>query len=298
MSAKKRVEIVMPVYNRREITLQCLKSLARIDQTGLEIHIIVVDDGSTDGTSEAIRASFPKVEIIAGDGNLWYTGGTNRGIEAALKHNPDYVLAINDDEVFDDQFLRRMVDCAETNSRSVVGGLLLLWDQPHKVFQIAPEWNTWQGGWRQPAPLTVFTVPQEPFEVRAISGNCIMFPAAAIRECGLMDEKNFKNFGDAEYTPRMKRRGWQLLIEPRARVFCQPNAAGKQIRQMPPREIFNKLLVDTGSQHNLRSRFMACWVGAPTKIQAVIGFAVLVARLGLSAVGLNKNWQKTNSGVN
>ena len=87
-----RVEIITPVHNRRDITLQCLKSLARINSNALDIHIIIVDDGSTDGTSEAISANYPQVEIIKGDGNLWFTAGTNRGIEAALKHNPDYIL--------------------------------------------------------------------------------------------------------------------------------------------------------------------------------------------------------------
>ena len=89
-----RIEIVTPVHNRRDITLQCLKSLARIDRTGLEVHVIIVDDGSTDGTSEAIAEQFPETEIVHGDGSLWFTAGTNRGIEAAMKHDPEYVLTI------------------------------------------------------------------------------------------------------------------------------------------------------------------------------------------------------------
>ena len=84
MNEKKiRVEIVTPVYNRRDITLQCLKSLSRLNCEGLQIHTIIVDDGSTDGTSEAIKKDFPEVEIIKGDGNLWFSEGTNVGIRAA-----------------------------------------------------------------------------------------------------------------------------------------------------------------------------------------------------------------------
>ncbi len=71
------------------------------DLPDVSVHMIIVDDGSTDGTSEAVRNAFPDVQIIAGDGNLWYTAGTNRGLEAAMERDPDYVLAINNDTIFD-----------------------------------------------------------------------------------------------------------------------------------------------------------------------------------------------------
>src|SRR5688572_24373538 len=96
-----RVEVVTPVHNRKELTLGCLRSLFSADSAGLDLHAIVVDDGSSDGTSAALRQEFPDVEIVRGDGSLWYTGGMNRGIEAAMKHDPDFVLAINNDSEFD-----------------------------------------------------------------------------------------------------------------------------------------------------------------------------------------------------
>jgi len=286
MSENKKVEIVFPCHNRREITLQCLRSLARIDKTGLEVHIVVVDDGSTDGTSDAIRREFPEVEIFAGDGNLWFTAGTNRGIEAALKHKPDYVLCINDDEIFDSRFLRRMVDTAEANPRSVVGALLVLWDDMKTVFQVAPRWKTWQGGWRHYYRQTVHTVPYKSFEVGLIVGNCVLVPVAAIRECGLMDERNFVNFGDAEWTPRMRKRGWRLLLEPQARVFCQPNLPPKSLRNHSWKELYQTLWADRRKLQNLRVQFRSLWVGAPTKAHAVAAFTVHVGRLGLQSTRL------------
>lgn len=273
-----RVEIVAPVHNRRDITLQCLRSIANIDSAGIEVHTIIVDDGSTDGTSEAIRDQFPDVEIVEGDGNLWFTAATNRGISAALEHDPDFILTINDDEVFDPQFLQRMIETAQANPRSVVGGLLLLWDEPHKVFQVAPKWDTWAGGYRHFTQQTVWTVPEKPWEVELIVGNCVLFPAEAVRECGLMNETRFPHYGDAEYTPRMRRKGWRLLIDPSARVFCQPNTPPPSLRKMNLKKMLDRALLDLGNANSVRKRFWANWYGAPNPVSGLVALPVFYVR--------------------
>lgn len=279
----KRVEIVTPVHNRREITLQCLRSLDRLNKERLDVHIIIVDDGSTDGTSEAIKKEFPDVEIVRGDGNLWFTEGTNVGVRAALKHNPDYVLMINDDQVFDSKFLQYMVETAEKYPHSVVGSLLLLWDEPHKLFQVAPVWKTWQGGWQHSNRQTIWTIPKKSWEVDLIVGNCVLLPVQAIREEGLMNSQRYPNFGDAEYTPRFKKKGWRLLIEPRARVFCQPNAVPPKVTKMPWRKKIDALFFNLGDGHNLRRRFYWHIDSAPTKLEGLIAFGIFFTRIG---------WQK------
>jgi GT2 family glycosyltransferase len=279
-----RVAIVAPVHNRRELTLQCLKSLSRLNSDGLEIVTIIVDDGSTDGTADSIRAEFPDVRIVAGNGELWFTEGTNVGVRASMEYEPKYVLMINDDQVFDPRFLQYMVETAEKFPRSVVGSLLLLWDRPHKLFQTAPVWDTLKGGWRHWSHQTVWTVPDKPWSVDLIVGNCLLVPAAAIEECGLMDAKRFPNFGDAEYTPRLKRAGWQLLIDPRARVFCQPNNIPERIRNKTLRKLFVDLVVDLKNVHNLRRRLYANLLGGPNK---VAGLTAFIAFLVNAAMGRN-----------
>jgi len=273
-----RVAIVTPVHNRKDLTLQCLRSIQRLDTTGLEVSTVIVDDGSTDGTAEAIRGKFPAVEIVEGDGNLWFTEGTNVGVRHALKNDPDFVLLINDDQVFDADCLQYMVETATRHPRSIVGSLLLLWDTPHKLFQVSPMWETSLGGWRHWHSQTVWTIPDKPWEVDIIVGNCLLVPAAAFRESGLMDSKRYPNFGDAEFTPRLKKLGWRLMIDPRARVFCQPNTPPPRVRNMGLKKIFSALFVDLGNNHNLRRRFYATLDGAPSKFQGLIAFLMFLIR--------------------
>ncbi|NOT47081.1 MAG: glycosyltransferase family 2 protein [Acidobacteria bacterium] len=274
-----RLGIVSPVHNRRELTLQCLRSLARIDRTGLDVKIFIVDDGCTDGTGNAIRENFPDVHVVAGTGDLWYTAGTNLGVVAALKHKPDYVLCINDDSIFDEKCIQRLIDCVRRNERSVVGGLLLLWDQPHRVFQVAPIWKTWKGGWQHWQQQTVWTVPQKPWEVELIVGNCILYPAEIFAEVGYLNPQISAQYGDAEFTTRLKKQGWRLLIEPRARVFCQPNYEHVSLTSRPFAEQFDHLFRKRASGMNVAHQFRQSIYTAPNKLAGVAGFISFYANV-------------------
>ena len=276
-----KLEIITPVHNRRDETLQCLRSLKRSRLEGIAAHIIVVDDGSSDGTSEALGREFPDVEIVHGDGNLWYTAGTNRGLEAALTHGPDYILAINNDSIFDEDCIRRLVECGERHPRSIVGALLLSWETPHQVFQVAPRWELWSGGMRHWRHQTVWTVPQRPWQVDLIVGNCVLYPAQAVREAGFMDEKRLVQYGDAEYTPRMRRRGWRLLIEPRARVFCQPNNPPTGFRGMPIGQKIREVFFKPAGSYSLLRRYRMTIGPAPNRLQGAIAFFVFFVRVAL-----------------
>jgi GT2 family glycosyltransferase len=281
-----RTAIVIPVYNRRETTLQALRSLARINSQGIEVRIFIVDDGSTDGTSEAVKEHFPLVDVIPGTGDLHYAAGTNWGIEAALSWSPDYVVIMNDDAVFDEQFLQRLIATARKNKRTIVGSLLLLWNEPHRVFQIALEWRTLKGGWDSPEDLTAFTVPQDPFEVECLVGNCVLIPVAAVLECGVLDEKRFPHgWGDVQYTTRMRKAGWRLLVDPRSRIWCEPNTYPRPLHDLSILDGLKKLFFDQRHPANLKRQFDARWHSAPSKAKAIASFAVYCWFIGRKSLG-------------
>ncbi|MBX3243993.1 MAG: glycosyltransferase family 2 protein [Acidobacteria bacterium] len=280
-----KIALVIPVFNRRETTLQALRSLSRIDTSGMEIRIHIVDDGSTDGTSEAITKEFPDVVIVPGTGSLHYAGGTNAGIEAASVWNPNHYLLMNDDSVFHDQFLQRLAATANAYPRSVVGALLLLWDEPHKVFQVAPEWKTFRGGWQIPEDLTAFNVPDQAFEVEGLVGNCTLVPAAAVMECGLMDAERFAyGWGDAQYFRKLSNAGWELLVEPKSYVWCEPNTYPPPLHSQGLRHVLRVLFIDKRHPTNLQRQFAARWHSAPNKITATLSFAIFLFQLAGKAI--------------
>jgi GT2 family glycosyltransferase len=278
MSPSVRVAAVIPVHNRKELTLQCLKSMGRLVLEGIELRICVVDDGSEDGTAEALRSEYPEVEIVQGDGNLWYTGAINAGIEKAFDWNPNYFLLMNDDQVFDADALRHLVGTAEAIGNCAVGGLLLLWDTPHRIFQVSPMWRMRWGGWRHWQNQTVWSIPDMPWEVDLIVGNCLLVPAEAIKAHGPMDAVRFPNYGDAELTPRLKRKGLRLVLEPRARVFCQPNNLPPSVERMTWSERYRHLWSDLRMTQNIRRRWRAWIAGAPDPLNGALAFLVFFMR--------------------
>ncbi len=287
-----KISIVSPVHNRKAETLQWLRSLEELDCDGFDIRVVIVDDGSTDGTADAVAAAFPDTEIIFGDGNLWFTGGTNRGIEAALEHDPDYILTCNNDTICDPRAVRVMVECAQQYPRSVVGPLLLDWTTPHKLFQVSPKWELLSGGFRHWRNQTVWTVPKRPWSVDIIVGNCVLFPVQAIREVGLMDEKRFVHYGDAEYTPRMRRLGWRLLIEPRARIFCKPNDPPPRFRSLSFTDKIKALFSNSPNAHSLWRRHYMNIATAPNYLEGLAATPVFYARY-LLGKNLEGDWAET-----
>jgi GT2 family glycosyltransferase len=285
----RKIVVTTPVHNRKEETLLCLKSIFRSNLENLEVEVVVVDDGSTDGTSEAVLSSFPQVRILKGDGDLWYTGGINVGIQEALKSKPDYILTINNDSVFDEQCIRRMVSCAERYPHSVIGALLLNREQPHRVFQVAPEWNTWLGGIAHFHNQTVWTVPACPWEVDIIVGNCVLYPVETIYQAGLMDENRLAQFGDAEYTPRMRKLGWRLIVEPRARVFCKPNDLVTGFRRFGFRKKLQELLMNPHSSYSVRRKIVSNLANAPDVFQGLASILIFYFRV-LIGKNVEGNW--------
>lgn len=113
--------ILLPVHNRRETTrrfLACLKA-----QTYRNYHLLLIDDGSTDGTAEMARELIPTLTVLSGRGDWWWAGSLQQGIEWLRRRSAsaeDLVLMINDDVTFAPQFLERAVALLQTMPRTLL----------------------------------------------------------------------------------------------------------------------------------------------------------------------------------
>lgn len=137
------VWIVVPTWNRRDDLLACLTSIADLDYP--EKRVVVVDNGSTDGSAEAVRRYHPGNDLIALEHNLGATEGANLGFKFALENEADYVLRLDSDTILAKNFLTIMVNAAQANPSF---GLLV-----GKVFYFSNPSRIWSLGARQTSRL-------------------------------------------------------------------------------------------------------------------------------------------------
>ena len=119
-----KMYVVIPVHNRKALTRGCLQSLQQ--QSDENFEIVVIDDGSTDGTSEMIRQQFPNVVLLQGDGNLWWVGAINEGIRHVLDicSPDDCILLLNDDLVVPQNYISQLKKLALTFPNTLIGSVV------------------------------------------------------------------------------------------------------------------------------------------------------------------------------
>jgi len=207
-------------WNQRDATLACLESLRRAELRGAEI--IVIDNGSRDGSVEALRAALPEQRLIALPENLGYAGGNNVGLRLALAEGADLVLILNNDTLVAPDFLPPLLLALdETPRAAAVCAAIHRADKP-EMLNVA--YSEVRFGERNAVKLKgVNALPGEGFmrrrEVEAVVGCCLLIRSAALREAGLLDEAYFAYHEDIDWSLRVRRAGWTLLYEPFSRVY-------------------------------------------------------------------------------
>jgi len=218
------IYIVIPVFNRKEITKNCLLSLRQ--QTYKDFKVVVIDDGSTDGTEEMLTNEFPEVYIIKGDGNLWWTAATNLGVKYALENNADYILTLNNDTIAKEDFLGKMIYRAEKTPNALLGAFAL--DANTKKPVYGGEIINWK--WANSKSL-LDSLPKEQWyglhEVTHFPGRGLLIPAEVFRKIGLYDEKHFPHYAaDYDFTHRAIRAGYKVYCNYDAKLLIYPDASG------------------------------------------------------------------------
>lgn len=221
----RRIAVLITSHNRRELTLGSLSALFR--QRGLEeieLSVYLVDDGSTDGTAEAVQSSYPKVHILAGSGDLFWCGGMRLAFATAMQDDPDAYLLMNDDTILYEDALLRTVKCAfdliAARKPSIVVG---------STCAPGSTKRTYGGFVVHKRGLSFEFHPVLPHQTEAIvcdtlNGNFALIPREIARAVGNIDPRFRHQLGDLDYGLRARQLGFSIVVAPGYIGECGQNA--------------------------------------------------------------------------
>jgi GT2 family glycosyltransferase len=208
---RKKIYILLPVHNRREITQRFINCLRK--QTYDNFHLILIDDGSNDGTDEMVRESISSLTVLKGTGDWWWAGALHQGyrlLNDIIKNQNDFVLLINDDTEFDDNFLLVGKDLLEKKQNSLI--LAVCYDKQSKKAIIAGVDINWEK----------FTF-RECYINEKI--NCLSTRGLFLRFKDIQKIGGFHRFllphyfSDYEFTTRAYRKGFKLIADPQLKLW-------------------------------------------------------------------------------
>ena len=207
------VHVLLPVHNRKQVTLafvRCLKA-----QTYPIIRLMLIDDGSTDGTSEAVRGEYPSVDVIRGNGAWWWAGCLQRGLDRLKQssaNGEDIVFFANDDTTFDADFVQRAVG--------------VLTGEPNCMllarFRDPATGEIRESGIHADLRTMQFQEAAEPAQINCLSTRGLFARWSSIKRTGDFHPRLLPHYlSDYEYTIRALRRGIKGVTS--EAVWLEPN---------------------------------------------------------------------------
>lgn len=259
----KEIAILIPVYNYINFTKKCIENLNKlITNTKLEnckLRIVVIDDGSTDGTSEWIQKYHPEVLVLQGDGNLWWSGGINKGAKYAINElNVDFLLLWNNDIIPANDYFHQLDKLVPKIDQQIIAGSKIYYYETGNsniIWSFGGVFNPRNGkkymvGYNSPDNEEF----ADPIHVDWLPGMGTLVSKEIVNNIGLWDEKVFPQYhGDSDFTFRAKTRGYKIISFPQLVLWNDKSASG--ISHDGTLKSLYQTLVNRRSNSNIKDNF-------------------------------------------
>lgn len=224
------VVIIVVSWNNKVDTLACLASLLEIEYQNHKI--IVIDNGSIDHTSEAIRTEYPQIRLIENYSNLGFVEANNIGLKLAATWNAKYAILLNNDTVVAPDFLTHLVDAMKSDPKAAAAGPMIYYDEQPQMIWSAGGAIDWQTGQTTMIGLNERDVGQylvAPRNTDFLTGCALLVRMSAVEEIGLLDPRFFAYYEEVEWCVRMTQEGYRILFVPLSKVWHKISILDRQV---------------------------------------------------------------------
>lgn len=206
------IAVLLTVFNRKIKTLECLKRLySQIHLEKYQVDVYLTNDGCTDGTPEEVASRYPKVNIINGNGNLFWNRGMYTAWQKAAKKDYDFYLWLNDDTMLFPNALETMI----TNSKSKQDRAIVV----AAIKAIEEDKTTYSG--HNKYGLISPNGNLQPCDT--FNGNCVLIPRYVFLKVGNLDWRFRHAIGDLDYGYRAKKVGIGMFVSSAYLGNCNNN---------------------------------------------------------------------------
>lgn len=220
------VYIVLLNWNGCRDTIECVESCRKLSYPNFRI--LLVDNGSSDGSESMLRQRFSDAEIIQTGANLGFAGGNNIGIRYAIEHGADYIWLLNNDTVVEPDSLSALVRGVEKDSRiGMVGSKIRYYESPNVLWYAGAVLDSCR-----PHHLHHLGIREEDrgqydevCETGYVTGCSLLAKREMIEEVGLLEEGLFLYFEDSDWNARAKKAGWKVMYSPASLVYHKISAS-------------------------------------------------------------------------
>lgn len=223
------VSVIVVTWNGLHVLKDCVAALT---QQTLQHELVVVDNGSVDGTRAWLAEHAPRANVIGLPRNLGFAGGNNVGLRVATG---EYLVLLNNDTIPAPDFVERLTaPLAADNQLGAVAGVLTFAHRPELVAAagiVAGRDGVHRELW---AMKPVATLPSAPVEIFGASGGAVGLRRSALQDVGLFDEGYFAYLEDADLAWRLRLRDWRCMVAPDARVrhiYSATSGQGSRFKQ-------------------------------------------------------------------
>lgn len=263
-----RVVIIVLNWNRREETLACLASLEKANLHGAAV--TVVDNGSRDGSVEAIAARFPWAHSIALGENRGFAGGNNAGIRDALEKGAEAVVLLNNDTEVSRDFLEPLLWTANGEPKAAgVSGVALRMDR-RDLLDAA--WLTiyWGHGivWHHGVNALPGEGFDKPCQIDAGIGCLFLMRADALRDIGPLDEAYFAYHEEVDWCHRARQAGYLIYYQPFSHIWHH-GSKSTDTRRPPKPQLIHTNEAQLPSPVPLSWSPVRCYLGARNGVRFI-----------------------------
>jgi len=229
-----KVSVVIPTWNGRHYLTDCLQSLQR--QSYPPDEIIVVDNGSTDGTREFLAEGYPDIFLIPVGINLGFSRAVNIGIGAA---SGEIIVLLNNDTVCTPAWLEEIVKAAEAHPEvASFASKVVFRDKPNIIDSVGDEYTPWGMVFNRGHGEADVGQYENEKEVFGPCAAAAAYRASLFTEAGIFDENFFAYYEDIDLAFRARLRGYRCLYVPRAVVYHHYSGSYGEVSKLGREEVY------------------------------------------------------------